>query len=111
MSIDTITHRNADFQHKEVRVIPDKESVVDGTLGEALKENFPASDPHRCCYRETAVSTASIEFRMAWWFKLYVFGVTIMCLLAGCEPKREKSLYWCQKALRVSCNGKRIKIS
>jgi hypothetical protein len=60
---------------------------------------------------EAAMSTDPIEFRMAWWFKLYVFGVSTMCLLTACEPQQEKSLYWCQKAIRASCNGKRIKIS
>jgi hypothetical protein len=111
MDIETITHRNADFEHKEERIIPDKENGVCRTLNEALRANFPASDPYHRCYRETAMSTDAIEFRMAWWFKWYVFGVTTICLLAGCEPKQEKSLYWCQKALRVSYNGKRIKIS
>ncbi|WP_211450867.1 hypothetical protein [Collimonas antrihumi] len=57
------------------------------------------------------MSTDLIEFRMAWWFKLYMLGVTTMCLLTGCEPQQEKSLYWCQKAIRASCNGKRVKIS
>ena len=52
-----------------------------------------------------------IEFKMAWWFKLYILGVTAMCLLTGCEPRRERSLYWCSKAIRASCNGKRIRVS
>ncbi len=52
-----------------------------------------------------------IEFRMAWWFKLYMLGVTTMCLLTSCEQQQEKSLYWCRKAIRARCNGKRLKIS
>ncbi|AMO95932.1 hypothetical protein CFter6_3289 [Collimonas fungivorans] len=52
-----------------------------------------------------------IEFKMAWWFKLYILGVTAMYLLTGCEPRQERSLYWCSKAIRASCNGKRIKVS
>ena len=50
-----------------------------------------------------------IEIEMAWWFRWYVFGVTTMCMLTGVEPKQEKSLYWCQKAMRVYCEGRRIK--
>jgi hypothetical protein len=57
------------------------------------------------------MSTDRIEFKMAWWFRLYIFGVTTMCLLTGSEPQQEKSLYWCQKAIRVRYNGRRIKIS
>jgi len=75
------------------------------------KPDLPADAAPRSHYREAAISTDLIEFRMAWWFKLYVFGVSTMCLLTGCEPQQEKSMYWCQKAIRVSCNGKRIKIS
>jgi len=57
------------------------------------------------------MSADLIEFRMAWWFKLYIFGVTVTCMLTGCEPIQEKSLYWAKKAIRASCNGKSIKIS
>ncbi|PFH07808.1 hypothetical protein BCF11_0148 [Collimonas sp. PA-H2] len=111
MNIETIIHRKADFQRQEENVILGKESHVGGTLDEVLKESFPAGDPYRHCFRETAMSTESIEFSLAWWFKLYVFGVTTMCLLTNREPKQEKSLYWCKKALRASYNGKRIEIS
>lgn len=52
-----------------------------------------------------------IELKMAWWFKFYVWGVTAMCLLTGAEPLQEKSLYWCNKAIRISRNGKRITLS
>jgi hypothetical protein len=111
MNIETIIHRNADSQRQEQNLIPGKGNHVNGILDVALNGNFPASDPHRSHFRETAISTDSIEFRLAWWFKLYVFGVTAMCLLADREPKQEKSLYWCRKALRISYNGKRVKIS
>lgn len=56
------------------------------------------------------MSTDLIEIRIAWWFKFYIFGVTTMCIFAGSEPVQEKSLYWAQKAIRVSCNGKSINI-
>ncbi|MEM4986925.1 hypothetical protein V8G57_05930 [Collimonas sp. H4R21] len=57
------------------------------------------------------MSAGMIEFKMAWWFRFYILGVTAMCLLTGCEPQQERSLYWCSKAIRASCNGKRIRIS
>ncbi|AMP15893.1 hypothetical protein [Collimonas pratensis] len=57
------------------------------------------------------MSADLIEFKMAWWFKFYVFGVTTMCLLTGREPIQEKSLYWTQKAIRANYNGKPIRIS
>lgn len=49
--------------------------------------------------------SVEIEVRIAWWFRLYVIGVTIMCFLLNCEPDEEKSLYWAGKALRVTING------
>ncbi|MFJ2990644.1 hypothetical protein ACIPF8_22505 [Collimonas sp. NPDC087041] len=57
------------------------------------------------------MSTELIEFRTAWWFKVYIFGVTAMCMLTNSEPDQKKSLYWCAKAIRVRCNGKPLKIS
>jgi|GEM_PF-686638 len=51
----------------------------------------------------------SIEIRFAWWWKWYVFGVTVMCLVSNSEPDEAKSLYWSAKAKRVYLNGKRIK--
>ncbi|AMP00246.1 hypothetical protein CAter282_2377 [Collimonas arenae] len=57
------------------------------------------------------MSTDLIEFRMAWWFKVYTFGVTTMCILTNSEPDQKKSLYWCTKAIRASYNGKPLKIS
>lgn len=56
------------------------------------------------------MSTGLIEFRMAWWFRFYIFWVSAICLLADREPIHEKSLYWAKKAIRASCNGKSIKI-
>jgi len=56
------------------------------------------------------MSTDLIECRMAWWFRFYIFGIAIICLLADREPIQEKSLYWAKRALRASRNGKSIKI-
>jgi hypothetical protein len=76
-----------------------------------LDEIFPADDPIVVTIAKPIMFADLIELRMAWWFKWYLFGVTAMCMLTGCEPKQEKSLYWCQNAIRARCNGKRIKIS
>lgn len=110
MNIKTITHCTADFRHKKANIISDQGSSDNDALKKALEGKFPISDTNHRYHREIVMPTESIEFRIAWWFRLYIFGVTIMCLLTDCEPRQEKSLYWCQKALRVSYNGKCIKI-
>jgi hypothetical protein len=48
------------------------------------------------------MATMKITFRLAWWFKYYLQGVTFMCAITGCEPDIDKVSYWAGKALRVA---------
>jgi hypothetical protein len=49
-----------------------------------------------------AAVTLSIRVRMAWWFRIYIWGIFAAAYFCNCEPDPERVEYWANKALRCT---------
>lgn len=42
-----------------------------------------------------------VSIKLAWWFRIYFYGVVFMCLLTGMAQNDERFAYWCKKSMKV----------
>lgn len=45
--------------------------------------------------------TITLDVRIAWWLRHYLFGVATMCALTGMEPNPDRLHYWIDKGVTV----------
>ncbi len=48
-----------------------------------------------------AIGTIAYNVRVAWWLKLYFYGLATLCAITGCEPNWQHVKYWINKGVTV----------
>lgn len=47
--------------------------------------------------------TVRIAARLAWWWRVYFWGVLVFSVLTGLRPDEGKVRSWARRALRIEC--------
>lgn len=54
-----------------------------------------------------SAKTIAVRLHVAWWLRLYLYGLVICCTLTGMTPHQDRLLYWITKGLSVRIPGAR----
>lgn len=53
-----------------------------------------------------AKSSLSVEFKVSWWLKWYLYGVILTAALTRARPDEDKLQYWIGRAMKITIRGR-----